>query len=123
MNGEKILDILIPNNEDGFMMLKTTNSYYELRMGGYIRLDKINTNMYEPVEEPSWKNKKVERVFSDHHLLYIEDGDGGAFSYGPSFMDENGRNSFALDYYSKEEFRDILEEIYSDEEFHEIKPV
>jgi len=120
MKSEVILDILIPINEDDFIVIKTAQKYYELRMGGFNILTGIKINNYETIDNVNWINKKIKRVLTDDYMMYIENDEGDGFSYGLTFISGEGENSLSLDYLNQEEFKRIKNEIFTDKDFYEI---
>jgi|GEM_PF-2858991 len=120
MKSEIIIDILIPKHECDFLVIKTNRNYFEMRMGGYNVLEKLDEIRYKSFDQPTWLHKTVKQVLTDNHILYIENEGKDGFSYGFTFINNNGETCLALDYHNIEEFQQLIENINPDDDFYEI---
>lgn len=104
MTGEIIKTILIPNNDDDWVLMKTNKNLYSFRLGGFKQeepLDKIDN--YDVLQCP-FKNEQIKDVFTDDEYVYVLVGNDGLIVSGWTNISFSGEMNLGIKFSNIDEY-------------------
>ena len=119
ISGQIIEGIYHSDSSDNWILLKTDQSTFELRLGGINPTNEIRSEKY--LMNLAIGYKPIKSIKTDDFAIYIELASGECVVHSQSFISGDGEIEFDVRLISKEEFEsDRLEWYDEDMEMREI---